>query len=82
MLLTIIKLQTRADRQPIRLQKFYNLRRANDADWLSRAGIFKKWAHIWCQLSTKSDLITGINFSGKSYIFPNDTAKDGFRNAM
>ena len=51
------------DRQPIRLQKFYNLRRANDADWLSRAGIFKKWAHIWCQLSTKSDLITGINFS-------------------
>ena len=28
------------------LQKFYNLRRTNSADWLSRAGIFKKWTHI------------------------------------
>ena len=50
------------DRQPIRFQKFYNLRRANDADWLSRAAKFKKWAHIWCQLITKSDLIADINF--------------------
>ena len=24
---------------------------------------FKKWAHIWCQLVTKSDPIAGINFN-------------------
>ena len=53
------------DWQPIRFQEFYNLRRANDADWLSRAAKFKKWAHIWCQLITKSDLIAGINFRNK-----------------
>ena len=51
------------DRQPIRLQKFYNLRRANDAYWFSTAGIFKKRAHIWCQLIIKSDFTIGINFS-------------------
>ena len=51
------------NRQPIRLQKFYNLRRVINADWLSRAGIFKKWAYVWCQLNTKSDLIADINFS-------------------
>ena len=26
------------------------------------AAKFEKWAHIWCQLVTKSDLIAGINF--------------------
>ena len=27
------------------------------------AAKYEKWANIWCQLITKSDLIAGINFS-------------------
>ena len=42
------------------------------------AAKFEKWAHIWCQLITKSDLTAGISFitchdyhyaSGQSNIF-------------
>ena len=37
--------------------------------WNFLAAKFEKWAHIWCQLITKSDLTAGINFSISNKIY-------------
>ena len=42
---------------------FYEIRFGSLLPMNFFAAKFEKWAHIWCQLITKSDLIAGINFN-------------------